>query len=727
MQLISKLNDMRQYINKIMVLVFASILTVGCADTDIAEFMVEKPQTIAGMEYLNEYDALKSYIKREDNPNFKLGAGVTVSDFLKRGLVYSLMSSNFDEMTAGNAMKYSSVVGDDGLMDFSQVNSFVDVARTAGLTIYGHTLAWHAQQNNKYLNGLIADKELEVDPNEKLEVEDAFEDYSTYTHFPYFVMGFEPQIVDGQLVSSNPAGDWIQYFVADNIPTTKGGNYKVTALIQGSAEGSVDVQMGNWDGSVKAAMRFTTEWKEVTVELNEVPAEKSFVIFQPGTFNGDIRVKWLKVTHAVAPAINIPVIVAEYDFEDGTPIGGWGDGLSRTVEDGVCVVTNPTAGNSWEKQLNHETTTPFENGTTYFLKLKIKGSVPGSINADFQNPNGYIGCGSFSAINVTTDWNEITVRATCNGDNAVRLLFSVGHYVGTLYMDDICVYWEKPANSIPYTPEEKAEILTLAMGDWVKGMMEACEGYVAVWDVVNEPISGMDIDGDNYYDLQSATRGTVSEADAKENFYWQDYLGDIEYVRTTIKFARQYFEESGGSPSALKLFINDYNLESDWDGNKKLKSLINWIKRWEEDGTVIDGIGTQMHVSYHANPATQKSKEEHIVEMYKLMAETGKLVKVSELDMGYVDENGNNVLTTDMTEEQHKAMAQFYAFIIQKYFEIIPPGQRYGITQWAVTDSPNVEHSWRKGQPTGLWDLNYSRKHTYAGFANGLAGKDFSE
>ena len=35
------------------------------------------------------------------------------------------------------------------------------------MTVYGHTLAWHSQQNNKYLNSLIKDKELEIDPDAK--------------------------------------------------------------------------------------------------------------------------------------------------------------------------------------------------------------------------------------------------------------------------------------------------------------------------------------------------------------------------------------------------------------------------------------------------------------------------------------------------------------------------------------------------------------------------------
>lgn len=55
------------------------------------------------------------------------------------------------------------------------------------------------------------------------------------------------------------------------------------------------------------------------------------------------------------------------------------------------------------------------------------------------------------------------------------------------------------------------------------------------WDIVNEPLSGSDSDGDELYDLQSAKN--VPEAEAKNNFYWQDYLGE-NYVRTAVELAR---------------------------------------------------------------------------------------------------------------------------------------------------------------------------------------------
>jgi endo-1,4-beta-xylanase len=64
-------------------------------------------------------------------------------------------------------------------------------------------------------------------------------------------------------------------------------------------------------------------------------------------------------------------------------------------------------------------------------------------------------------------------------------------------------------------------------------------------------------------------------------------------------------------------------------------------------------------------------------------------------------------------------MSDFYQQIVKAYFEIVPAAQRYGITQWAATDSPDSS-SWRGGEPIGLWKLDYTRKPAYAGFADGL-------
>ena len=716
----------------------------SCADDKFSEYRTDMTKNLKEYQYLNNYEPLKKYVEDmkasgKCNPDFKLGIALEAAEFNKQALVYCLAGSNFNEMTAGNAMKMASCVKDDGSTDFSLVKEFVKNAKDAGLTIYGHTLAWHSQAANKYLNGLIKGKELP--PAEK--------------NPGLIITAGDPK--------ANP-WDYEIYYDLDE-PLKTGKTYEISLNVRGTNSGTIDFWPGKKDGSATqyGAGSFTVAESAIDNSFSFTPNADidrmrfcfgkiggtlyfdNFVLKEKGsdhnivvnsTFDkNDIshwtKVDWVPISYKIgnvagAGAVDIPVSVGHLTFDDGQNLGGWGMDNAPKIENGVCEVGNNAAKeNPWNSQVNYEPGFAFENGTTYHLKMKIKGSVAGEFGAGFQNPEGYKGCGDFPAIKVTTDWKDVDVATKCNGDNALRLLLNIGKYAGTLYIDDFEVYYTKSSNTIELTDEEKKNILTTALGTWIDGMMEATDGYVTSWDVVNEALSGADKDGDGKFDLQSAKRGNVSAADAKNNFYWQDYLGDIDYVRTAVAAARKSFAAHNGDPEKLKLFINDYNLESDWDDNGKLKSLIQWIHDWEADGvTKIDGIASQMHISCYADPNTQKSKKDHIVKMLELMAKSGKLCKISELDMGYVDAAGKDVTYDQMTEEQHKEMRDLYTFVLQKYFEIIPAAQQYGITQWCATDSPK-DSGWRPGLPTGLWDLNYLRKHTYAGFAVGLGAPEY--
>ncbi len=732
-----------KHTNKILgTMLFAAAVSTSCVDDDKLGFAFEKPASIEGMEYLADYDALKAYVDRSANPNFKLGVALAADDYNAGGVVTRLANSNFDEMTAGNAMKYASCVADNGAMDFGKVSTFVNNAKENGITIYGHTLAWHSQQNNKYLNGIIAPKEIPIDPNAKNEVEDKKTNFADYASFPFFVMGYKPDIIDGVLTSNNPT-EWHQYFVLDGCPTEQGKAYKVTAMIRGSKEGQLNVQFGDWGGMETGQLAFSTEWEEQTIQFNSALAGNSFVVFQPGSFDGTLEIKWVKVSHTEAPAIeffndqltngemvagkpmnNFVVREAGKGDVPGNPIAGGPEGKNYIK---ITSIANPT--NSWDTQFFIYTPNKeWKGGDRYKISFWYKASeAAGSETQCHGEPGGYKHYQMLPTNpSFTTEWQyyEATSSIPASGDGMKSIAFNLNVNKNKVdyYFADIHWYTIEKGNKIPLTPEEKKDTLTWAMDNWITGMMQACEGYVTTWDVVNEALAGDDKDGDGWYDLQSATRNTVSEDDKANNFYWQDYLGDLDYVRTAVGLARKRFAENGGK-GELKLFINDYNLESDWDDNKKLKSLIHWIQEWESDGvTKIDGIGSQMHVSCYDDANIQKSKEEHVVKMLQLMKESGKLCKISELDMGFVNANNKSVKTEDLTEEQHKKMAAYYSFIVRKYFEIIPANQRYGITQWCITDAPESS-GWRGGEPVGLWDSNYYRKHTYAGFADGLSGK----
>ena len=760
-----------KYTNKFLgVLFMASFGFASCADDySLLDYNVAKPEELAALEYLSGYDDLKTYVDRSASPNFKLGAGVTVSEYNEGGTVQRVAVANFDEVTAGNAMKHASVVGNDGSMDFDPVTSFVTNAESLGQTVYGHTLAWHSQQNNRYLNNLIADF---VDPD------------------------YVPELVPVTKTENRtcivvPAADMVanpwdsQFFITfPGASFAEGDTWSFKANVRAEKPADVGTQThtsaGNyihWAGI--GTVSFTTEWAEYSSEgtmtaeqvggftfafnLNDF-ANANTYYFDDISF--ELNGKELVVNGDLSDLTDATCFISVYDRGAQSP-STIVDSYEYTVMEEVpttaevertCILveTQDMVSAPWDSQF--WLTFPgieFKEGDTWAVSMEVRAEKDASIGTQTHtNPGGYIHYTGIGTIPFTTEWEVYTSSGTMAAEQvggysmALNLndFASANKYYfdnisftlngkelivnGDLDGDDMTNFVAKeypagsdsparkvnsytvvvPGGRTPQTPEEKRDTLTWAMDNWISGMMTATKGKVVAWDAVNEPISGQDLDGDGFYDLWS----TENPA-GKDHFYWTDYLGNEDYVRMVIAKAREYY--TGTEP--LKLFINDFNLESDWDGNQKLKSLIHWIEVWESDGvTKIDGIGTQMHVSCYADTKTQESKQAAVVEMFKLMAETGKLVKVSELDMTYIDASGNEVPTANMTEEQHKAMSAYYTFIIKKYFELIPAEQQYGITQWSLTDD-----GWRGKTPVGLWNKDYRRKHVYAGFADGLTGK----
>lgn len=422
-------------------------------------------------------------------------------------------------------------------------------------------------------------------------------------------------------------------------------------------------------------------------------------------------------------------VIYNYDFSDDSQmINGWGDNSSRSIADGALVLKNTAEGNSWSSQAAIDGDL-IPQDTKMTLKIKAKASQDYSFSIGFQNPSpdeGYPSCGNFPALSLTTEYQEFEVSTVISGPKATRFLVNFGDIVGSVYIDQMTLSAES-IEKIPLTKQETVDTLVWAMKSWMNGMMNATQGKVKAWDLINEAVSGGgNVNG--YYELQNAKQQNSGSWDVGgSNFFWQDYLGAENYGVIAERVAREaYAAVEGTDPNDLKLFINDYNLESTWDNNKKLESLIYWIGVWEKGGAQIDGIGTQMHINYYRNKNDQENQKKAITRMFELMAKTGKLCRVSELDMGVADTHqesfsGKKYTTSQMNFELEKEMADYYQWIIEEYFRVIPVEQQYGICQWTITDSP-ANSGWRANEPVGLFYLNsYDRKPAYGGWAEGLS------
>ena len=715
-------------VNKYIISALVCPFVLGsCADWDDWKYDVEKPQTIAQYEYLNDYAPLKEYLDRDAHPGFKVSAALAADEFNQQGSLFRLAAHNFDEIVAGNAMKMASCVNDQGVMDFSKVSSFVRTAEDAGLTVYGHTLAWHAQQPRKWLEKLIADKELDVDPDQK-----TFKELYRQTYqdgpFPYFQMGCAPDIINGS-IHFVPTGDWSQFFCMTG-QSMKAGNYVAILHIKSTKDGMISLTAQNgWGAEAqKITQKFTVkanEWVDAEVALNDIQGGNYDFILLPETFDGTLDLQSVTIGQYESPAVEVEQEVKHQTYQDG-PFPYYQMGCAPDVINGSIHFV-PTGDWSQFFCLPGLALTP----GNYAVDVEIKSTKSGNIKMTVQNGWGGDAESRDGTVALKEGWTTARFKMTLEQGGNYDFILKPETFDATLDLKSVTVKKIVKTNSIPLTPKEKSDTLTWAMNKWISGMMQATEGKVKAWDLINEAVSG----GGNVNGFYALQTEATSEHNPQD-FYWQDYFTPEMYGPIVEKAARDaYAAVEGTKPEDLKLFINDYNLESDWDNNKKVKSLKYWIEVWEKKGkelgwnTKIDGIGSQMHISYYENEQTLESKKKAIQNMLKIMAETGKLVRISEIDMGYVDKDGKDVTTAQLEKlpieervAKEKAMAEHYKWIIEQYFKIVPVSQQYGICQWCLTDSP-TDSGWRPGQPVGLWNLNYQRKPAYGGFADGLANK----
>lgn len=753
---------MKHY-SKILFLAAAFTGLVSCAVNELKEFPVEQPANLAAYEYLKEYEVLKNYVDRTASPDFKLGAGVTAGAFINHGQEYLMSVSNFDEVTPLTEMNHAAIVDNKGKMSFDLVKDFVKDANSAGVSVYGQALAWNQQQNNKFLNTLIADR---IDPDYVPELVPV-EKYIDRTCI---------EVVSQDMVSA--AWD-TQFWIMCPTEFKEGDAWEVSMDLYALTEASPGTQIhGATAGAYLhwAAVgnpQFKTEWSTWTAS-GTIPAEGkggysiAFNLNDLATANtwylDNISFKLNGVEQVVNGSCDDPNatesfiskeypaanpsparIVTKYKKIDMVEIPKTQD-VERTC---VEVVSQDMVSAAWDTQFwLYFPDSPMKEGDSWEVSMDVRADKEAT--ADTQThvgPGGYIHWAAIGNVNFTTEWETYTAKGTVDAsmNTGDAIAFNLNNFqnANKYYFDNISFKLngveviangscddpngnanfiakeypagagsparivdhytiELPGGNTPQTPEEKKDTLTSAMDKWIKGTMNATAGTVKAWDAVKDLYAERVDDG--------------------SRFYWQDYIGEDDYVKMAFSKARAYYAEAdvdgdgtadGNDPAELKLFISEGGLEN----AQKLASLVAKITDWEKDPNVkIDGIAVQLHVNYILNADAQTAQETAIAEMFAKLAETGKLIKVSELNIGVAETAGGAELApAALTEEQHHAAADFYKFVVGKYLETIPAAQQYGITKWSTSDTAK--------SATGLWDANYGRKHTYAGFAAGLQGE----
>ena len=461
------------------------------------------------------------------------------------------------------------------------------------------------------------------------------------------------------------------------------------------------------------------------------------------------------------------------DFNGGST-GGWGSWGSNKKDAGVVagagqdgtaalVLENKGDGNAWEAQCAYTFDDALQAGKKYIIQFYAKStSAAGELQFQYQNGSTYSSQGGYNTFSVGTDWVKCEFTFTPAYDDANRIILNFGKVGATYYIDNIKFGLAKDQTSatrgIQYvlarngkarkatragskmyyilkTPAEKQAALEGAMDAWVSGVANHLKEKNVVpfgYEVINEPIA----DGSNMYrGLSEGTfGGTWTDDDGNTQYdaapteddangltlnwgsghwYWGYYVPD--YHVKAFQLARKYL------PADTKLFVNDYNLET---SPKKLEALIKFVKEIDEKNgsPIVDGIGTQMHVTLNCSDNAEKNAaniaelKTKVDAMFQTMAATGKLIRVTELDL--------SLGTGTPSSNQYKAQSDAYRMIVESYKANVPEAQQSGITVWSLSDNEAEHEYWLKGQVPNLFDKDYKRKWAYKGFCDGIAGED---
>lgn len=747
-------------LNKIILPVMACALTLsGCYDEKMEW---GKPDghgdvnisdiPLALKEKLANYDYIKAYAKQYA-PHMTIGLGLGADQYISDPQYKQVADDNFQLFTTGNAMKHQAVVKSDGSLDFTTIDAFLQAVPT-DIKIYGHNFLWHTQQNQNYLKSLIA-------PTMKVESSGGVAnilsgDATDFNGGTTGGWGSWGSNKDSQTIEEGAGSDGTPCMVLKNLGDGNAWEaqcgYTLSDFLQvgktymikfkakstsGAGYLQFQYQNGTTYGSQGGYNDFNigTDWNDFEYEFTPDYEDINRIILNFGKVGATYYIDDIQFGLKVEDPMTNVLSGDNSDFEGGTKgsWGSWGNNSTTSVSasgegynSNYCIVlVNPTEGSDYyAAQLAYTFDDPLKVGETYVIQFYAKTSLTGAgVQFATQNSNDYSGEG-YHAIPLSSEWVLCEHEYTCSKEGINRILINFGKNAATFYLDNIKFGVKKATaraltrgTSITYVPksaEEKKAALLSAMEAWIKGMAQhPGMERVTEWDVINEPIGdnskwrGFDntfMDGDSAPVENEESGLTLNWGNEAGNghFYWGYYIGK-EYATKAFEYARKYCS------TGTKLYVNDYNLES---SPNKLAALIDFVQYIEDNGQEVDGIGTQMHVS-------SSITKDQVDAMFKTMAATGKLIRVTELDV--------QVGTTTPSAEQLATQAEVYQMIFDSYRINVPQAQQSGITIWTLTDSKKEHEYWLPNDAPNLFDANYERKHAYKGVCDGIAGKDISE
>ena len=260
--------------------------------------------------------------------------------------------------------------------------------------------------------------------------------YSDYTSFPWFVMGYTPTWVEG-VMTDDPADQgvsgWHQYFIADGIPTTHADKkYKVRALVKCSDWFSLTVNMGwGWGETDKVvggpSLSPSDDFQWVEWEYEGIEGASCNLVAQP--WSGSVKIEWkeLRVYEPGVPPTytdiftngDVEGVNSSYTaLEDGVgkfwaKIVSGENGPSADGTHAIEVKSSGNETNEWDSQFYISMPKRLPSGTKFKITFDYKASATTAVGTQWQNgPSEYVWWNCIGDVNFSTFWKTFEKTGT---------------------------------------------------------------------------------------------------------------------------------------------------------------------------------------------------------------------------------------------------------------------------------------------------------------------------
>lgn len=274
--------QMKTFYRYILSITFAcSLLLAGCKK-DVEENTTPEPPPPPPPPVEN-VTVLKEAV------TFPVGVAISYTPYINTPAYSALVKKEFDAVTFDYHMKHGAIIQNNGSFDFTRTDALVQSA--APLQIFGHTLAWHANQNASYLKnfaGIVTAAGSELLSNGGFE--DGLTNWSTFnTGDPAGTAtvsagsgSAEVRTGNGSLKVINPTpyanNQWRVQVSSSAFTTTPGKQYTISYWVKAAtAGGSIRLSTGPTGAQYQGDQTIGTAWQQVSWTITATLASTTFL------------------------------------------------------------------------------------------------------------------------------------------------------------------------------------------------------------------------------------------------------------------------------------------------------------------------------------------------------------------------------------------------------------------------------------------------------------------